>query len=738
MLASPQSKKKRFRPSRSMSKPTLTPTSVTKTPDNKESRPYFTYSELPFCLFCKRTSAPLVKLPSGIFINLTGYVHEICLKNKGCCECGVLGLCYRCTTKDCQRLIHLWCGLNLHGNANYCDLHSATQRKKESSRAPFIKSICRKVLTSSLWEKEYKDKDSPAALCNGNIFWYIISLEFFPSGLDLRIFPVFPLCSQFLLEYESSVDSEDYVGKMIDKVENELEWIQRNNEMIVEEIMRIVKKREEIDVKVFEEGDKGVFDLIECGSSKGANRTGSVDLNNSTKSEEGFCGICGETKDLDPLMMCKMCFLSVHSKCYRLPFCDDFVCETCLNSDLDISCVLCPKPGGILRKTLHKVKDLQFMIPSLGNKDPKSAVWVHCFCALHTPGVMLRNQSIDLSGIDANRINTPCEICKNKEGYCIQCSFPQCPTSFHPECGKDLFVSNKANERKIFCALHKPVKLRKMLENKQKILSEDLFKFCKALEKYLSKPKVHLKLTKKKRPNKVKNLLGKVFTTDEDLLLEYKIQQFLYKLNLSQKVPFTLNINLNGSTRCSRVNVTRPQMYTMITPSVILEENIVIENRTTDECFKRYQDTLFNKLKNEMLLLGNKIFIYTGNDMPTVKHYTKSKKRKSGIIKVSSDTYCICNQPYYYEIPWSVEWSQEEWEKKVRENEMIECTKCEKWFHLKCVGYDGSLDKAQQDENWKCGICDKKKTEKEKYLDTGMIISDLKQGVVTRRGTKIQ
>lgn len=84
-----------------------------------------------------------------------------------------------------------------------------------------------------------------------------------------------------------------------------------------------------------------------------------------------------------------------------------------------------------------------------------------------------------------------------------------------------------------------------------------------------------------------------------------------------------------------------------------------------------------------------------------------------------------------------VEWTKEEWEEKIRDNEMVECTKCEKWFHLKCVNYDGTLEKAQQDENWKCGICEKKKMEKVKYLDQNSIISDINQGVVTRRGTKI-
>jgi hypothetical protein len=340
------------------------------------------------------------------------------------------------------------------------------------------------------------------------------------------------------------------------------------------------------------------------------------------------------------------------------------------------------------------------------SKDSKQPIWIHSFCALHTSGVVYRSAGIDLSGIDTSKLNIPCEICHQKTGLSVQCSFSRCSTHFHTNCNREPTIS-KSIEKKSYCTLHKPLKLRKLLEARQRQLHEDIYKFSKSMEKYFARVKIQVKILKKKKKSKQKLSFSKNFSLDEDLLFEYRVQQFLYKLNVSQKKPFLLEIDLKASTRCSRVNVTRPSFYTLIAPSVVLEENITIEGRSSEECFKRYQDTLYNKLKNEILLLGQRLCIYQGKDLPQVKHYSKPKKRAvEAKFKISSDTYCICNQPYYYEIPWMAEWTQEQWEEKIRENEMIECTKCEKWFHLKCVGYQGPLEQAQQDENWKCGTCD--------------------------------
>ena len=740
MLSSPQSKKKRSRSLKSPSKPRRHKSLAKKSFDSKDPRPYFTYLESPFCIFCKRTSPPLIKLPSGIFINLTGHVHEICLKTRGCCECGVLGLCYRCTYKDCQRLIHSWCAAYIHSNSNFCDLHFSMAKKKEASKNPYIKAISRKVITSGLWEKDYKDKDSPTSLCNGYIFWYLIGMEYFPGELDLTCFPSFPLCTQFELEYEPVVTG-DFVEESIERVKRKLDSVVKRNEELICGTLELVRMRTGID-KVQKGVDcDGYIDLMEKIPTADKNSISLSsglrhDTSPSSQINDALCQICKMNEEQDSLVTCFKCSLTVHQKCYRTNQTQSFKCDECEFPDLTSPCILCSKSEGILRKTVHSASE-PLLKDLTKSKEIKNWIWVHCFCALHTPGVSFRASLIDLSALDISKSSTRCEVCKSNEGVCINCSFSNCNKYFHPECGRDLFVSNKSNEKKIFCDLHKPVKLRKMLENRQKQLTEDLMRFCKSMEKYLDKARPVVKIIKKKKVLKPKPSQSKIFSPEEDFLLEYRIQQFLYRLNLSQKDPFELVINLEGTTRCSKVGISRPQYFTLVSPGVIIEENISIDYRTAEECFKRYQDTLFNKIRNEMLLLGKRIFLYQGLELPAPKHYTRPKKRKQQGPQKSLDTYCVCNKPFYYEIPWIADWTQEQWEEKIRENEMIECTKCEKWFHLQCVGYHGSLDKARQDDNWKCESCEIRRdlvSSSEKQVS----IQDKKSGMTTRRGLKIQ
>ena len=772
MYCSPRTKKKRLgvAGAADKQKAELDPASLSS--DCKEYVPFITTSDALLCIFCKRPTAPLIKIPSGIFINLSGYVHELCLRNKGCCECGVLGFCYRCSAKDCTRLIHSWCAQAMHGSASLCDLHSSSQKKKESSRLPFIKSICRRVISSQFWDKEYKEKDSPSSVCNGHIFWYILGLEYFPTGYDLSYFPCPPVTNQFELQYDPLPDTPNYVDQMLHKLTSDLDSVQGANSKIIKKLQAQIsetkakspeKPKTKAKKKPKHTGiprqkpkpeDSHPNQKIEESASNGVYHESLIkfteDYSNSNASDleeesiECVCEVCGDSDYEESLLTCSKCSLCVHQRCYKISSPLDWTCDVCVYfaPNTKLPCVLCPKRGGALKQSIHLVKDSSFPnytpIKLKGKNQGKKYVWVHAFCALHTPGVSFKAPGIDLSGIETAKFSLQCEICKTREGACLQCSFNRCTSAFHPECGKDLFVSSKSSEKKIYCALHKPLKLRKMLESRHKKLNEDIYKFCKAMEKYLNKAKVSVRVSKRKRNAKTRSSMGRIFTQDEDLALEYRIQQFLYRLNLSQKKPFTVSINLQASTRCSRVSIARPQFYTLIVPSVIVEEGISIEGRSPEECFKRYQDTLFSKLKNEILMIGNRLCVYQGNEAGSVKHYTRHKKKPSEYsLRVSQDTYCICNQPYYYEIPWDSELTQEQWEEKVKDNEMVECTKCEKWYHLKCVKYEGSLEKAQQDENWKCGICDKKKVEKVKYLDQKSIISDINQGVVTRRGTKI-
>jgi hypothetical protein len=569
-------------------------------------------------------------------------------------------------------------------------MHSSSIKKKDSWKTGYLKSMSRKIISSPLWEKELKDKDSPANQCNGFIFWNLVSLEYFPSEFDLTRFPVFPLSKQFELKYESS-ESSDYISSSLSQVSWSLESCSRRNEKLIKELMESLEKKKK----------PGNIKLEEIQKNNEKVKNSSLKLDTSTSSAtENLCQICKSSDD--HLLTCSKCSLSVHAKCYRPAPSSSFLCDQCENPDSIKTCVLCSKSEGIFRKTSHSACDSRFQVLN-HVKNSETCLWVHCFCALHTPGVCFRNGSVELYALDLCKSGFQCEVCFSKVGMCIQCSFPQCYKFFHPECGKDQFVSSKSNEKKVFCDLHKSQKLRKILEFRQKQISEDLLKFCKSMEKFFNKCKAQARLVKKKRTGKTRGVSFKVFSSEEDLLLEYRIQQFLYKLNRSQKVPFQITINLKGNTRCSKVSISRPEYFSIIAPSVLLEESISIDRRSSEECFKRYQDTLFNKIRNEMMLLGKQISLYSGAGLPQVKQPRPKKKK---VLQVSSDTYCVCNKPFYYEIPWMAEWTQAQWEEKVKENEMIECTKCENWFHLKCIGYSGSLERAREDNEWKCQKCE--------------------------------
>lgn len=175
------------------------------------------------------------------------------------------------------------------------------------------------------------------------------------------------------------------------------------------------------------------------------------------------------------------------------------------------------------------------------------------------------------------------------------------------------------------------------------------------------------------------------------MILEFRIRQYIHKINLTQKRQFIVTFNLKGNTRKSKIIISRPHLYTLIAPEVILEDKITIENRGAEECLKRYQDLLFIKLKNDILLRGQKICIYQGKGLITIdkrktqkpkyeRKYASKKKNKDKIdtkAQVSKETYCTCNKHYYYVLPRNPKWTDQEYEAKITENEMIECTRCQ-------------------------------------------------------------
>ncbi|CAG9328860.1 unnamed protein product [Blepharisma stoltei] len=731
------------------------------------------------CVFCKRSTPTLLQLPASIFINIKGLAHKACIESKGCFICGESGLLYQCSIRDCSQFVHKWCSIYHHfakhdvkDDMLHCDIHNSGFKRKDSYKYPNIRNQCKKILYSRIWQSDYKQKDSPASLCNGYILWYIIGVEYFPQGFNLSSIPEFPLMSGASLDYISfslktkpkPAKSPSFIDSLIKYYDTEHKNAEKELQPIIQEIQdalflkdktkknsgiseeKIHAELAKLDLGTIQQDYMHYFEESALTLSSKENGFSSLGLRkNLEKTQNEGCWVCSENtnEEADPLIKCVKCGMEVHMKCYGISEkINDWVCEPCLLLSPDrrtlCQCALCPKPGGALKKTVH-INNNSNHFPNysplkLNKGKTDNFVWVHVFCALRVEKVHISSPSkleeIDISKINNICYSSICEVCKTTNGACVFCSFKGCIKAFHPECGKDHFATKRGfGKHKIYCALHKPLQLRKMLETRQKKVTDDIFKFYKAIEKWEQNANTATQRgIKRKREKKLLAQPSKIFTTIEDQNLEFKIQKYLHKLNVGQNRPFFIHINLTASTRKSRVDVDRPQYFTLIHPEVILEESIAIEKRTPEECFKRYQDTLYTRIKNDILLRGDRLSIYYGqsimpgslkkvrpagnrNSYKGSHQKSQAKKLKKLVPKpvISKDTYCYCNKPFYYQLPWLPEWSQEEYETKIKENEMIECPQCERWFHFGCIGYVGTLEQAQCDEDWLCNDCSLKK-----------------------------
>ena len=106
-------------------------------------------------------------------------------------------------------------------------------------------------------------------------------------------------------------------------------------------------------------------------------------------------------------------------------------------------CALCPVPGGAVKATEHLNDGSVLPVkPYPENKTDK--LWCHLFCVINIPEIKIADEAsmtgIDLSAIDKRRFRLTCEVCKTKDGACIECQHGKCKKAYHSECGRKYFV----------------------------------------------------------------------------------------------------------------------------------------------------------------------------------------------------------------------------------------------------------------------------------------------------------
>lgn len=173
--------------------------------------------------------------------------------------------------------------------------------------------------------------------------------------------------------------------------------------------------------------------------------------------EEVPCEICGDcdTSNCNVIVLCDDCDLAVHQECYGVPHIPEgpWLCRPCSEKkssacDFKAKCMLCPWPGGALRKTTdHR--------------------WVHSLCAHLVPETTITftpsdpYDLVDTCTLQSDRAKLKCVLCRNdpkctsgNNGYPIQCSSKTCHVAFHPMCARAAGWTVDYTNQRSFCAKH--------------------------------------------------------------------------------------------------------------------------------------------------------------------------------------------------------------------------------------------------------------------------------------------
>ena len=148
------------------------------------------------------------------------------------------------------------------------------------------------------------------------------------------------------------------------------------------------------------------------------------------------------THDLDEIVECDSCGISVHEGCYGIVADDSDIesvhsdissdptepwfCDACKAGVKSPACEMCPNTGGIFKQT------------DVGR-------WVHIVCCLYTHGVAF-SDTIHLTGITLFELpydrwgSKACALCEDERlcrtGFTVSCDAGMCKSHFHVTCAQ--------------------------------------------------------------------------------------------------------------------------------------------------------------------------------------------------------------------------------------------------------------------------------------------------------------
>mmetsp|Transcript_12640 Transcript_12640/g.18426 ORF Transcript_12640/g.18426 Transcript_12640/m.18426 type:complete len:725 (+) Transcript_12640:14-2188(+) len=669
-------------------------------------------SKTSHCVICEKTSGKL--LSRGVSSGKK--VHERCMERAGCCVCGVEGMSVLCSWGSCKKVFHPHCMALFYGQSKsgVCPRHLG---KRESNRSAFPRQVASRVASNEAAVKSVRAKlgdFKTTGVCSGQFFWYVVGTQYFPPVACTEM-PEFRAGESTVLNYPQLPGTEDYVECLLAKYFAQTERLQKRNEQLwasVEQgVLRKqwVKNEEEAVVAFVKDlSRKAVYEEYLQHYEKRAKKDPEVPTQTEKKSsglrgppkcEEDFvCGVCGDGdyEDDDLIVICEKCYMGAHMKCYGIPVVPEgeWVCDACQwqpQRRHHVKCALCTVEGGAVKPTQHWTSPEQ-SFPNYAFSGTPEAVWVHVFCAVHLGPSAFKDTTymsqIDLGAVDSNRFKLKCEVCGTKNGACLQCQHGRCQSAFHPECAKDLFVNTRKkseyDEVKAYCSQHKPLKLRRVLENTDKQTAEDVLVFCKEFER-----------AETAQSNEVKKLGKRCRKTVSTLNYQEKFQ--LIQLaeeqleTVQEEKGFGFSVKMNSANRRLRtqVEVQRPKFYNLLHPSAFEHFKLCLPGKVPEVC-KLYYEKVYSTLLKELKACNQQPSVYSSKSKKRSK-----KKAKFQLVEVqvpslenktTEETYCVCNQPFVEMSAILPGETETEYQERLKQTAMIGCDNCEGWFHLSCMG----------------------------------------------------
>lgn len=323
----------------------------------------------------------------------------------------------------------------------------------------------------------------------------------------------------------------------------------------------------------------------------------------------------------------------MHAKCYGAVVTADrdWMCDMCAwfgwRGRKELTCALCPVVGGALKVSNVRNDGLTFpQYPCFNPSQPMSPLnpeylWCHVLCASCIPSLQSRppSDTIPLSSLKPDLYSTfQCDICRLKTGVCAKCQHRKCEFTVHAECARELVALSRhcgAEEGEIYCRMHIPLKLAKILEERDKKIISNIVNFCHLWEKLEAK----LPINPTKR--RIRKLCDVEWTYSEAMVLEETVTQYLKKISERQTRPFRVIFNRRSASRSGYVKVVGPEYYNLLDSEAILTESITIPNRTAEECYRYYSLHLQLRMRSELELCRQPIRVYVS------KKVAKSRKR---------------------------------------------------------------------------------------------------------------